>query len=83
MLECPLPPDLVKTDEIPRDQHYKTTTGTAHDYKTPGGPYGNRDPHYKKAPAHYKVDYVAKHHEQVSNYLLNSYNVLSFKLLED
>lgn len=65
VLECPLPPELARKNEIPRDQHYKTTTGTAHDYKAPGGPYGNRDPQYNKAPAHYKVSYTANKHEQL------------------
>ena len=61
----PLPATLAKPDEIVRTEHYKTTTGAAHDVKFLGGPYGNRDPDYKKAPGHWKVDYVKDLHEKV------------------
>lgn len=63
--DCPLPPDLAKHSEIDYHQHYKTTTGTAHDFKTPGGPYSNQSPSYKKAPALYKVNCVNDHHDKL------------------
>ncbi|ELU15411.1 hypothetical protein CAPTEDRAFT_224565 [Capitella teleta] len=63
--DCPLPPELVKPSEIDNAQHYKTSTGTAHDFKTTGGPYGNQSQEYKRAPALYKVDYVNDHHDKL------------------
>ena len=61
----PLPAPLVRKDEVPREENFKTTTGTVHDLKHFGGPYGNRDPYYKKAPGHWKVNYVKDLHEKV------------------
>jgi len=61
----PLPPKLVKPSEITRDEHFITTTGYAHDQKHAGLVYGNQDPLYKKAPAHWKVDYNKDFHEKV------------------
>merc|ERR1712038_7321 len=61
----PLPPTLALQDEIPRDEHFKTTTGIVHDNKHSGGPYGNQDVRYKKAPGHWKVNYVKDLHEKL------------------
>ena len=63
----PLPPKLAKAAEITRDEHYLTTTGIVHDQKHMGLAYGNQDPLYKKAPAHWKVDYNKDLHEKVVN----------------
>lgn len=52
----PVPPPLAHQDHITRDQHFETTTGKAHDRKYPGTTYSN--PVHKKAPGHWKVDYV-------------------------
>ena len=56
---------LAKQDEIPRDEHFKTTSGIAHDYKHSGGPYGNQDARHNKAPGHWKIGYVKDLHEKV------------------
>jgi len=61
----PLPPKLVKAAEVTRDEHFITTAGSAHDNKHAGLVYGNQDPLYKKAPAHWKVDYNKDLHEKV------------------
>ena len=55
----------MKPDEVPANDMYKTTSGTAHDIKHHGGPYGNRDPYYKKAPGHWKINFVKDLHEKV------------------
>jgi len=60
-----LPPKLVKATEVTRDEHFTTTTGTVHDQKHMGLAYGNLDPLYNKAPAHWKVDYNKDLHEKV------------------
>ena len=65
VLRDPLPGELVTGDEVPLDDRFKTTSATAHDVKHTGGPYGNSDPLYKKAPGHWKVDYVKDVHEKV------------------
>ncbi|KAJ8298646.1 hypothetical protein KUTeg_022706 [Tegillarca granosa] len=56
LLNQPVPPPLAKQDDITRDQHYLTTTGTYHDHKYPNGVYNNSI--HLKAPGHWKVDYV-------------------------
>ena len=61
----PLPPTIAKASEVGKGEPYKTTTGTAHDLKHLGGPYGNNDPIYKKAPGHWKVNCVKDLHEKV------------------
>ena len=65
MIGDPLPADLAVKDQVPKGEHFKTTTGDVHDLKHLGGPYGNRDPLYKKAPGHWKVNYVKDLHEKV------------------
>ena len=65
VLRDPLPAELAAGDEIPLDDRFKTSSATAHDVKHTGGPYGNSDPIYKKAPGHWKVDYVKDFHEKV------------------
>jgi hypothetical protein len=60
----PLPPNIAKPEEVPNDQAYPTTTGNVHDPKFLGGPYKNDI--YKKAPGHWKVDYVKDHIEKVN-----------------
>lgn len=52
----PVPPELARKDEVPRDSYYYTTTGDAHDRKFFSAPYGQEI--YKKAPGHWKVNYV-------------------------
>lgn len=59
----PVPPPLAQQDQITRDQHFETTTGKAHDAKYPGLLYSN--PIHKKAPGHWKVDYVKDLAEKV------------------
>ena len=61
----PLPAELALKDEIVCPDIYKTTNGVAHDVKHMGGVYGNQNPLYKKAPGHWKVNYVKDHHEKV------------------
>lgn len=61
----PIPATIAKPDEVSRDAIYKTTYGTAHDLKHQGGPYGNKDPYYSKAPGHWKMDYVKDLHEKL------------------
>lgn len=61
----PVPPPLAHQDQITRDQHFETTTGKAHDKKYPGLLYSN--PVHKKAPGHWKVDYVKDLAEKLSN----------------
>ena len=62
----PLPAELVVPDQVPRNERFHTTTGDVHDLKQIGaGPYGNRDPHYIKAPGHWKIDYNKDLHEKV------------------
>ena len=61
----PLPATLAGRDEITKDERFKTTTGVVHDNKHSGGPYGNQDPRYKKAPGHWKVHFVKDLHEKV------------------
>ena len=73
MLREPLPPPLAKPDEVTRDQHFKTTTGAFHDPKHPSLLYGERI--HKKAPGHWKVNYVKDLAEKVSvcfNFTLGS-----------
>ena len=62
----PVPPTLAHPDEISKDERFKTTTGIVHDTKHLGGIYGNREPIYKKAPGHWKVNYVKDLHEKAS-----------------
>ena len=64
----PLPPELTLKDEITSPDVYQTTSGKNFDEKHLGGIYGNRDPYYKKAPGHWKVDYVKNHHEKVNHF---------------
>jgi len=66
----PLPPKLAKPAEITRDEQFITTTGNAHDQKHMGLVYGNQDPLYKKAPAHWKVDYNKDLHEKVVKFCI-------------
>lgn len=61
----PIPATLAKPNEIIRAEHFKTTTGTVHDAKFSGGPYGNLDARHIKAPGHWKVNYVKDLHEKV------------------
>ena len=63
-----MPADLAKPDEITKDERFKTTSGTAHDHKHSGGPFGNLEPRYGKAPGHWKVNYVKDLHEKVLEY---------------
>ena len=65
VLHNPLPPQLAKDGEVTREEHFITTTGTAHDQKHFGLSYGNLDPLYKKAPASWKVHYNKDLHEKV------------------
>jgi len=60
-----LPQKLAQSNEVTRDEHFTTTSGTEHDQKHMGLVYGNLDPLYKKAPAHWKVDYNKDFHEKV------------------
>ena len=41
---------------IKNEEHFKTTTGSTHDYKTQGGQLSH--PSYKKAPGSWKIQYV-------------------------
>ncbi|EDO47628.1 predicted protein [Nematostella vectensis] len=50
------PPTLANPDWIHYEDHFKTTTGTTHDYKAPGGLLSH--PLYNKAPGNWKVKYV-------------------------
>ncbi|KAK3602620.1 hypothetical protein CHS0354_034204 [Potamilus streckersoni] len=52
----PVPPPLAQMDQITKDQHFETTYGKSHDTKYPTTVYSN--PIFKKAPGHWKVDYV-------------------------
>ncbi|KAK7481500.1 hypothetical protein BaRGS_00027262 [Batillaria attramentaria] len=64
LLREPLPPPLAKQDEVTRDQHFKTTTGHFHDNKYPSNLY--RDRLHKKAPGHWKVNYVKDLAEKIN-----------------
>ena len=75
-----MPATLAKPNELIRHEHFKTTTGTAHDTKFLGGPYGNIDPQYKKAPGHWKVDYIKDFHEKVC--IKDCCNMLILKVLK-
>ncbi|KAK2163037.1 hypothetical protein LSH36_87g06000 [Paralvinella palmiformis] len=63
----PIPPTLNQPNQVQKEEPYKTTTGTVHDLKHLGGPYGNNDPLYKKAPGHWKIDYVKDLHEKLQH----------------
>ncbi|KAL8568139.1 hypothetical protein ACOMHN_027662 [Nucella lapillus] len=65
LIREPLPPPLAKQDEVTRDQHFKTTTGTFHDPKHPSLLYGERI--HRKAPGHWKVNYVKDLAEKLGN----------------
>jgi len=65
----PLPPQLAKNSEITREEHFTTTTGTAHDHKHVVGVDSNLDPIHKKAPGLWKVHYNKDLHEKVSEML--------------
>ena len=51
-----LPPVLGNSDYVTDKEHFKTTTGTTHDYKAHGGALSNT--RFKKAPGSWKVRYV-------------------------
>lgn len=51
-----LPPVLGNPDYITDNEHFRTTTGSTHDYKVHGRTLGNTL--FKKAPGSWKVRYV-------------------------
>lgn len=61
----PVPPSFAQQDEMTRDQHFQTTTGSVHDKKYPATLYSY--PIHKKAPGHWKVDYVKDLAEKLSS----------------
>jgi len=66
VLRDPLPPPLAKDDEFRKQDYYRTTTGTTHDNKYLETAYKpDVNPIYKKAPGHWKVEYVKDVHEKV------------------
>ncbi|XP_041365951.1 uncharacterized protein LOC121380963 [Gigantopelta aegis] len=56
LIHQPLPPGLAKGNEIIKDQAYDTTYGDYYDSKHKGSLYDF--PLHKKAPGHWKVNYV-------------------------
>lgn len=60
------PPPLMHDDFVPTNEYFKTTTGTTHDYKEPGGIL-SQQPLYKKAPGSWNVKYVEDNIAKVHN----------------
>lgn len=59
------PPPMMHDDFVSKDEYFKTTTGTTHDYKAPGGIL-SQQPLYKRAPGSWKVKYVEDNIAKVS-----------------
>lgn len=68
------PPPMMHDDFVSKDEYFKTTTGTTHDYKAPGGIL-SQQPLYKRAPGSWKVKYVEDNIAKVSYMAFNTFNV--------
>ena len=67
---------LGNPDYITDKEHFRTTTGTTHDYKAHGGSLGNTL--FKKAPGSWKVHYVEDNIGKVKMTSVTEFNCFDF-----